>query len=192
MPDPADRSRIASPRAMLRSDEPFMSSDLRDIRPSTGILMGGAFLLAGLAILRVALGWIEMDPSRIHAPSWVIGVSGAMFALAGAGVLYQGVVNGLEGTAEGARERGEFSVLGWLLGLVISAGMTSVASWIAFGPGERAFSRSIGIGGIGVHGSGGSEALGRWVFGIGAVLTGAFTLWGLIYGLRRLTGREKR
>lgn len=41
-----------------------------------------------------------------------------------------------------------------------------------------------------VGGSGGSETVGRWFFGIGAVLTGAFGVWGLVYGLRRLAGRR--
>ena len=156
----------------------------------TGFLVGGLFLLAGLLILFVATGWIEMDPAKIHAPRWVIGVCGGMFALSGIGVLYHGVVNALGPTSRATREQtGDgFSVVGWLVGLVITGGMAVVAAWIAFGPGDRVFSGSVGIGGAGVGGSGGSETLGRWVFGIGAVLTGAFALWGLIYGLRRLTG----
>lgn len=166
-----------------------MSTDLRDIQPATGILMGGVFLLAGLLIFFVAVGWIEVDPAKIHAPRWVIGVCGGMFALTGVGVFYYGVINGLGRGSRGTREQtGDgFSVVAWLVGLVISGGMALVAGWIAFGPGERDFSGSVGIGGVRVGGSGGSETLGRWVFGIGAVLTGAFALWGLIYGLRRLT-----
>jgi hypothetical protein len=34
-----------------------------------------------------------------------------------------------------------------------------------------------------------SETLGRWVFGIGAVMTELFTIWRLAYGLRRLAIR---
>lgn len=166
-----------------------MSTDLRDIQPVTGVLMGGLFLLAGLLILFVAAGWIEVDPAKIHAPRWVIGVCGGMFAVSGIGVLYYGVVNGLglHSRAKGEQPGDGFSVVAWLVGLVITSGMAVVAAWIAFGPGDRAFSGSVGIGGAGVGGSGGSETLGRWVFGIGAVLTGALALWGLIYGLRRLT-----
>ncbi len=170
-----------------------MSTDLRDIRPLTGILMGALFLISGLAIVFVGLGWIQVDPAKIHAPGWVIGLCGGMFAVAGVGLLYYGVVNGLGGSSRTVPERAgdEFSVVAWLVGLVIAGGMTAVASWIAFGPGERAFSGSIGIGGVGVGGSAGSGTLGRWVFGIGAVLTGLFTLWGLVYGLRRLTVRSR-
>ena len=171
-----------------------MSPDLRDVRPVTGILMGGFFLLAGLLLLFVAAGWVEMDPAKIHAPGWVIGVCGGMFALAGVGILYHGILNGLARGSRGRRERaaGEFSVVGWLVGLVVSSGMAVVAAWIAFGPGERVFSGWVGIGGVGVGGSGGSEAPGRWIFGVVAVLTGAFALWGLVYGLRRLIGGRGR
>lgn len=166
-----------------------MSDDLRDIQPLTGILMGGGFLVGGLVIVFIALDWIRVDPDSIHAPRWVLGLVGGMFALPGVGALYYGIVNGLTPDSARARERSDedrFSVVGWLLGLVMVGGMTAVASWVAFGPGEREFSGGIGVGGVGVHGSGGSELLGRGVFGIGAVLCGLFTLWGLVYGLRRL------
>lgn len=168
-----------------------MSSDLRDIRPSTGLLMGSLFLVSGLAIVFVGLGWVQVDPATIHAPGWVLGVCGGIFGLLGAGILYYAVVNASGGGDAGAAERAEeeFSVVPWLLGLVVVGGMTAVASWIAFGPGERSFSGSVGIGGVSVGGSGGSETVGRWVFGVGAVLAGLFTLWGLVYGLRRLAAR---
>lgn len=169
-----------------------MSRDIRDIPPLTGILMGGLFLVAGLMILFVALDWIQVDPASIHAPRWVLGLCGGMFALAGLGCLYYGLSNGL---GRGARERAGgddgFPIVPWLMGLVIAGGMTVVASWIAFGAGERAFSGSVGVGGVEVGGSGRSETLGRWVFGIGAVMTGLFTIWGLVYGLRRLTGTRR-
>lgn len=165
-----------------------MSRDLRDVSPLTGTLMGGAFFLAGTAIVFVALGWIRVDPSSVHAPRWVLGVCGGMFALAGVVTFYYGLVNGL-GTgsrANGDREDEGFYLGGWLLGLVICTGMAVVAGWIAFGPGERAFTTSGSVGPVSTRGSGGSETLGRWVFGFGAVLTGAMAVYGLIYGLRRL------
>lgn len=165
-----------------------MSQDLRDVSPATGLVMGGLLLFGGLAVVFVAVDWIRVDPSSIHAPRWVLGVCGAMFALPGMAALYYGVRNGLAGgpsTDRSAGERG-FSVVGWLVGLAIAAGMTAVASWVAFGPGERTFSGSVGIGPVSVGGSGQSETLGRWMFGIGAVMSGLFTVWGLAYGVRRL------
>ena len=156
----------------------------------TGVFLGGLFVLAGLMIIFVAVDWIHVDPASIHAPRWVLVVCGGMFALPGVAALYYGVRNGLSG---GPPERGSdgerpFPVVGWLAGLAIAAGLTVVASWIAFGPGERAFSGSVSVGPVGVGGSGGSETLGRWVVGFGAVMGGLFPAWGLVYGLRRLTG----
>lgn len=31
----------------------------------------------------------------------------------------------------------------------------------------------------------------RWVFGIGAVLVGLFTVWGLVYGIRRIVAEHR-
>lgn len=96
----------------------------RDVRDASGTkyLVPGAFaFLMGAAIVFVALGWLPVDPSRLRAPRWVIGVSGG------------------------------------------------VSVW-----GTR-FS---------------DEAVGRTIFGIGAVLTGAFALWGWVYGIRRLLRGE--
>ena len=45
----------------------------------------------------------------------------------------------------------------------------SIASWIAFGPGEREFSGGASAGPVSVGGSGG-ETVGRVMFGFGAVL----------------------
>jgi len=164
-----------------------MSQDLRDIRPMTGAFMGTGFLLAGVLICLVALGWIDVDPTSVHAPRWVLGVCGGMFALTGLGILYYAVVNALgHGVADD-----EFPVVSWLLGLVIAGGLAVVASWIAFGPGERVFTGSVGIGGIGAGGPS-SESAGRWAFGFGAIVAWIFTIWGLVYGLRHLTDRGGR
>lgn len=166
---------------------------MRDIPSAQGILLGLLFLAAGLAIVFVALDWIRVDPSSIHAPRWVLGVCGAIFAVPGAGILYYGIRNAIGGPPPSARPADEdvFPVVGWFTGMVVSAGMTAVSAWIAFGPGERAFSGSIGIGGVGVGGPAQSETVGRWVFGIGAVLAGLFTVWGVMYGIRRLSSGRR-
>lgn len=171
-----------------------MSTDLRDIRPPTAYVLGALFFLVGLAIALVSVDVIQVDPASIHAPRWVLGVAGGMFGVSGLGILYYGVLNGLgRGGAENPGETTEaFPNVAWLVGLAIAGGLTAIASWIAFGPGERVFSGSIGIGGIGVDGSDQSETVGRWVFGIGAVLSGLFTLWGLIYGVRESVRRFRR
>lgn len=170
-----------------------MSDDIRDMPPAVGVLMGTAFLGAGLAIILIALDWIHVDPSSIHAPRWVLGVCGAMFALPGAWILYHGLANAVGGgpPAERPEDGDAFRVVPWLIGMVITGGMTAVAAWVAFGPGERTFGGGAAIGPLHVGGSS-SETPGRAVFGVGAVLVGAFTVWGVVYGIRRLASGAGR
>ncbi|MGD8495898.1 MAG: hypothetical protein PVF05_06875 [Gemmatimonadales bacterium] len=161
-----------------------MSRQLGDVEPRTGAVLGGVSLLVGTFICLVALDWIEVDPASIHAPRWVLGVCGGIFVITGLATLYYAVVNALgRGPASGPGDA--FPVVAWLVGLVIAGGLAAVATWIAFGPGERSFTASIGVGGAGARGAA-SELVGRWVFGFGAVVTWAFTLWTLAYGVRRL------
>jgi DNA-binding beta-propeller fold protein YncE len=63
-----------------------MSRNLRDIDPVPGLWMGAGFFLAGLFIVLVAADWIHVDPSTIHAPRWVLGICGGMFAVTGLGL----------------------------------------------------------------------------------------------------------
>lgn len=60
-----------------------------------------------------------------------------------------------------------------LAGLLIGC-MALIATWIAFGPGEREFSGGISLGPLAIGGST-APSLGRIVFGLSAVL-----LWALL------------
>ena len=42
-------------------------------------------LLAGAMLIAIAAGWLTVDPNDVHAPMWVIGAVGLVFA--GAGLL---------------------------------------------------------------------------------------------------------
>lgn len=167
-----------------------MSRQLGDVEPRTGAVLGGISLLVGTFVCLIALDWIEVDPASIHAPRWVLGVCGGIFALTGLGVLYYAIVNALGRGPADRVDEDAFPVVAWLVGLVISGGLAIVASWVAFGPGERMFTGTVGVGGIGASGST-SESVGRWVFGFGAVVAWAFTLWGLVYGTRQLLGDDE-
>ena len=72
----------------------------------------------------------------------------------------------------------------YLLGLGITTSMGLIASWVAFGPGARHFT------GTGTLGRGDvNEAVGRTVFGFGAVLIWLFLAVLGVVGLRRLRRR---
>ena len=55
------------------------------------VLFGSPFAGAGTFILLIGLGKIEVDPSTIHAPMWVITVIGLMFLLAGLWLIWHGL-----------------------------------------------------------------------------------------------------
>lgn len=53
----------------------------------TRALIALPFLLMGGYMLGIGLGWIPVDPSRLHAPRWVLAVVGLPFMGAGLGIL---------------------------------------------------------------------------------------------------------
>lgn len=55
------------------------------------MIFGLPFAGAGTFILLIGLEKIEMDPSKIHAPMWVITVCGLMFLLAGLWFVWHGL-----------------------------------------------------------------------------------------------------
>lgn len=114
---------------------------------------GAIFIAAGAAIMAMGADWIRVDPSSIHAPRWVLIASGGVFALGGV----------MTYTSRLDQRVNSF------LALILIGTFASIASWIAFGPGERAFSGGASVGPVSVGGSGG-ETVGRAVFGFGAVL----------------------
>jgi hypothetical protein len=78
-------------------------------------------------------------------------------------------------------------VVQYLIGLAIFISLGAIGSWIAFGPGERAFSGSLFF-------STGDNAgtIGRVAFGIGAIIVWLCALAFAVAGAARLCGRSKR
>jgi hypothetical protein len=152
---------------------------------ASGILasaLGSYFLLAGAGILPLPGG-----PDNLHGPLWIVLCAGLAFFLAGVAILLQALGH--------ANDRGEFPaeapiwlrVVQYLIGLTIFATFGAIGSWIAFGPGERAFSGSLPF----ISGETGS-AVGRTVFGIGAIIVWFGTIAFAVVGARKLLTRGKR
>lgn len=142
---------------------------------------GGYFLLVGAGLLPVPGG-----PAKLHAPLWVVLCAGLIFFLAGAAIVLQ-----VAGRANAQGELPEHAPLWiriaqYMIGVAIFASFALIGSWIAFGPGERTFSGSIGSfeGGI-------AASIGRTAFGIGAIIMWFGTAAFAIYGARKLLGRDK-
>lgn len=63
------------------------ASQARLRRILTRALIALPFLLMGGYTLAVGLGWIPIDPSRLHVPPWVFAVIGLPFMAVGLGIL---------------------------------------------------------------------------------------------------------
>jgi len=127
----------------------------------TGVkwLFGPLLLATGGLGLAVAFGLIQLEPSRTHAPLWIVGAIGVSFAAMGLVLLLDGIE---------AFKR----IRGWLA-FVFLVAFASVFNWVAFGPGERHFTSrsSVGVGPVGVSSvASGDDLGGRIAFGVFAVL----------------------
>jgi len=117
------------------------------------LLFGLPFLAAGIYITGIGLGVFEVEPSSVHAPLWVIAVSGGVFLLVGLLL----IVHAALGMARLARLRREESAhpnepwmrdYGWdphgifsrkssslfpgVFGMGIVVGLLAVLNWVAF------------------------------------------------------------
>jgi hypothetical protein len=137
---------------------------------------GAYFLLVGAGILPVPGG-----PKNLHAPLWIVMCAGLVFFLAGAAIILQ-VMGGANAQGElPAQTPLWIRVVQYLTGVAIFASFAMIGSWIAFGPGERAFSGSMGP----VEGNVGAT-IGRTAFGIGAIIVWLGTIAFAIAGARKL------
>jgi len=119
------------------------------------VMAAGAFVVAG------AIGWIPLRLSP-GVPRWVGAAAGFVFILGGIAIALPPQAVRLVGVA----------------GAMLVTLLAAIGGWIAFAPGARHFTSSASSGAVAVS-SEGSEWAGRIVFGIGAVLCGAFAayLW---------------
>ncbi|NIQ01993.1 MAG: hypothetical protein GWM98_17635 [Nitrospinaceae bacterium] len=86
----------ASEPVELRGRQPISRTTIHGW-PS--IIFGLPFTAAGVAILMLWAGKIEVDPGKVHAPPWVFGVFGFFFLLAGLSFIWHGGI-GLRRKAE--------------------------------------------------------------------------------------------
>ena len=118
-------------------------------------------IAAGGAIVAGAVGWLPLELSP-GVPRWVGAAAGLVFVLGGIAIAMPSRASRLKD----------------LVGATLVTLFTSIGAWVAFGPGERAFTSSVSGGGVSVTG-GGNEWIGRIAFGLGAILCAAFAayLW---------------
>lgn len=140
-----------------------------------GVLTVGVglyFSLVGLGLLPVPGG-----PRNLHAPLWIVLCCGLVFLLGGCAILLQRAAKADPVTGEFPPDAPRWvRYAQYLMGAAIFASFALVGSWIAFGPGERAFSGTLPIG----------PSIGRIAFGIGAIICWLATIGFAVSGARKL------
>jgi hypothetical protein len=142
---------------------------------------GAVTLALGSLIMLAAAGVLPSKGG--DAPAWVVACAASVFVLAGGLLLLRSVMGGDMNDRE--LPRGVPLVLRaiyYAAGLSVVAALATVGTWVAFGPGERAFSVSIPFLGSGP----GNEWIGRAAFGAGAALTWLFFLIAAVAWWRKL------
>ncbi|MGE0563279.1 MAG: hypothetical protein AB7O50_02075 [Pseudolabrys sp.] len=132
------------------------------------MLLGIGIVVAGFGAYLMLVGFgLVPEPSRSHAPGFVIACAGLAFAAGGMAVLIRGYLgmSDKESDLPPDTARGVVA-LAYLCGNLVVASLAMIGTWIAFGGGSRAFS----IAGPFVSGSLG-ETIGRTIFGIAAIVT---------------------
>jgi hypothetical protein len=150
--------------------------------PRTTFVCGLLAIALGLFTLLVGLGIVPVDPRSVHGPMWIATAAGICFLLAGISVAV-GAIYGVSETGELPKDTGWWMRLFYtVIAVIIAGALASIGSWVAFGPGPRAFSGT----GLFLLSREASDLVGRILFGLGAVLTWLFTIAIAVRGAREL------
>lgn len=150
----------------------------RQIPLVPALLFGGAFTAAGALIFALLLGYIPMQPGAMQAPPAILGLVGTVFLTAGLGMMLYRMTPKFAG----------------ICSLIALCAFIATFNWIAFGPGERNFTKRTTLSGPAVSTSKkqtASETEGRLVFGIFAGAMDALILFGLYKAWRHRADSRK-
>jgi hypothetical protein len=150
-------------------------SEMNSTAPSkVTIAVGILTMMLGCIPLLAMVGILPRAnaPSADPAPSWMGWLIGTVFVGAGLIAIMRGAFGGASESSGDlpATAPRVFRLANDTIGFGIVCGMAAMFSWVAFGPGPRHFSMSIGFGGLWMQGLGGGDMMGRVVFGFGAIL----------------------
>lgn len=138
--------------------------------------VGLYFIAVGARLLPIPGG-----PSNLHSPLWVLLCAGFVFFLAGAALVIQSL-SASSATGELPADAPRWlRILQYVIAVAIFCCFGTIASWIAFGPGERQFSGTVMTGNAAID-----AAVGRTAFGVGAVIIWLCTAAVIASGIRKL------
>lgn len=142
------------------------------------LLFGAVFAAFGALIYATLLGYLPGKPATPEMPPAILWLAGSVFFSAGLGIMLFRIAPKLAG----------------ICALLALCAFIAIFNWIAFGPGERNFTRSTTAGGAGISASKqtpASEIEGRLVFGLFAGALDALILFGLYKSLTRRSGGRR-
>ncbi|HLY04699.1 MAG TPA: hypothetical protein VKR31_03025 [Rhizomicrobium sp.] len=147
--------------------------------------LGSMPFLAAMGILP------SRPPEPGDAPAWIAFAIGLAFVLAGIVVIVRSFAGADDQSSE-LPQTAPRSLRAFydLLVMPIPILLALLFTWVAFGPGVRHFSMSIGFGGTGAAAAG-NETLGRIMFGAGAVLGWIIVVFTLRTLARRWFARQE-
>lgn len=148
---------------------------------SKELLFVGLFAVAmGIIPMLMVTGVLS---STLHAPLWVGVLAGGVFILAGSALVLRWFAGGDANDGEMPKSAPLWlRAVYYLMGLAVIGALAAIGTWVAFGPGTRAFSVSIPFLGSGP----GNEWIGRGAFGLGAILTWLFFVVAAVSWSRKL------
>ena len=150
--------------------------------PRTTFVCGLLAVAMGLFLVLTGLGVVPMPPRSAPGAHWIAAVAGLCFMLAGISIAV-GTVHGVSETGELPKDTGWWMRLFYyVIGVTIAGALACVGSWVAFGPGPRAF------GGTGMFllSREANDVAGRIIFGFGAVVTWLCAIAMAVSGARKL------
>jgi hypothetical protein len=150
--------------------------------PRTTLVYGLLAVAMGLFLLLMSVGVVPMRPRPGDGPLWVAAVAGLCFVLAGISVAV-GAIHGVSETGELPKDTGWWMRLFYtVIGVTIVGALACIGSWVAVGPGPRAF----GGPGMILLSQEANDMTGRVIFGFGAVLTWLCAIAMAVSGARKL------
>jgi len=143
---------------------------------------GVYFFVMGARLLPVPGG-----PSNLHGPHWVVLCAGVAFFLAGVAIAIQTAGHANETTGRLPVNAPRWMrAAQYLISLTILVCFGLIASWVAFGPGERHFSGTFEFADPAAN-----AAIGRTAFGVGAVIIWLCTAAVAAFGFRNFFDRDR-
>lgn len=132
-----------------------MAKDARSLSRGSRLTWGLVCIALGCYPISMALGFFPVDPAELTAPLWVVAAAGIAFVIAGFMILL-------------ANHSRANDLLAGALCLLFAI----MGAWVALFSSSEGFS-----GGLFFLSSEQNVALGRWVFGIGALLSFAISAY---------------